>query len=176
VYESGCIKQGLTVYGKDDEGKIDKGKCIRPRGPCMACPKFIRSTHGCVTSAIKTYDYELAKNLSMGFSNRSSTTLFMLTGTYDFVNKIGDVCPFTDCYMASFDVESSRGVGISGKCPPRFKISKRGLRIFFSNFIIYMFITLLISYIFKSVISCACFYQFLTFSVVYITTCIYYSI
>ncbi len=111
------------MYGKDKEGKIDKnkvirlhmshdtGKRIKPRGSragvMYGLPKVHKEHTSLrpIISAVKTYNYELAKYLDEILKPLIDDTS-MLNDTYDFVNKIGDLRHRTDCYMVSFDVES----------------------------------------------------------------------
>jgi hypothetical protein len=58
-----------------------------------------------IISAVKTYNYDLAKYLDEILKPIISAT-FMLKDTYDFVNKITCLNVNTDRYLVSFDVES----------------------------------------------------------------------
>lgn len=58
-----------------------------------------------IISAIKTYNYDLAKHLNEILTPLVDKT-FMLVDTYDFVNKAHTLDPKIDRYIVSFDVES----------------------------------------------------------------------
>jgi hypothetical protein len=58
-----------------------------------------------IISAVKTYNYELAKHLDEILKPLVNTD-FMLKDTYDFVNKIRQIDVNKDRYLVSFDVES----------------------------------------------------------------------
>ena len=58
-----------------------------------------------IISAVKTYNYNLAKWLNEILTPIVDTT-HMLKDTYDFVNKISTLDSNVDRYQVSFDVES----------------------------------------------------------------------
>jgi hypothetical protein len=58
-----------------------------------------------IISAVKTYNYELAKYLDQVLKPFIDKT-YMLVDTYDFVNKVSKLDINSNRYMVSFDVES----------------------------------------------------------------------
>ncbi len=58
-----------------------------------------------IISAVKTYNYNLAKWWNEILTPVVDTT-HMLKDTYDFVNKVSTLDPNVSCYQVSFDVES----------------------------------------------------------------------
>lgn len=58
-----------------------------------------------IISAVKTYNYALAKHLNEILTPLVDTS-FMLRDTYDFVNKVSTLDQHSDRYNVSFDVES----------------------------------------------------------------------
>lgn len=58
-----------------------------------------------IISAVKTYNYELAKYLDEILKPLINNT-YMLVDTYDFVNKVSKLDTNSSRYMVSFDVES----------------------------------------------------------------------
>jgi hypothetical protein len=56
-----------------------------------------------IISAVKTYNYELAKYLD-GILKPFIDSTYMLVDTYDFVNKVSTMNTNTSRYIVSFDV------------------------------------------------------------------------
>lgn len=111
--EKGLVTFLRKLYRKNRSHRIEVEvyRRIYPKGSragvLYGLPKVHKSGNPVrpIISAIKTYNYELAKYLDEILKPLIDTT-YILVDTYDFVNKVKDLSSATDLYIVSFDIVS----------------------------------------------------------------------
>jgi len=106
-YGSGIIKKKLKRSGITKRIYETITPCGSRAGVLYGLPKIHKEGAPIrpIISAVKTYNYGLAKYLVKILSPFLDNT-YILTDSFDFINKIPDLDTSTDASMVSFDVES----------------------------------------------------------------------